>query len=109
MTDWIKADLAAGAGASNLTFNEKIKALREKEKLQNLCDHCINICLLFLYYYKYLFDIVINIYLFNNVSVNLSKGRNNTPPWLWSMPISTSGSGRQGITTYTVCFQMLLT
>ena len=25
---WIKADLAAGAGASNLTFNEKIKALR---------------------------------------------------------------------------------
>ena len=27
---WIKADLAAGAGASNLTFNEKIKSLREK-------------------------------------------------------------------------------
>ena len=26
---WIKADLAAGAGASNLTFNEKIKALSE--------------------------------------------------------------------------------
>jgi len=30
MTDWIKADLAVGAGASNLVFNEKIKKLREE-------------------------------------------------------------------------------
>ena len=28
MTDWIKPDLAGGAGASNLVFNEKIKKLR---------------------------------------------------------------------------------
>ena len=26
--DWIKTDLAGGAGASNLVFNEKIKKLR---------------------------------------------------------------------------------
>ena len=30
--DWIKKDLAVGAGASNLVFNEKIKKLRVSNK-----------------------------------------------------------------------------
>ena len=46
--NWIKSDLAGGAGASNLVFNEKIKKLRVSLCVEALFATRMDITLAFL-------------------------------------------------------------
>ena len=76
--DWIKTDLAGGAGASNLVFNEKIKKLRvsflnKKDEVQrdrNVASACT--------------DIV----------VFLGARRSNSPFGFWPVSLSAAPVGR---------------
>ena len=76
--NWIKSDLAGGAGASNLVFNEKIKKLR------------VSLCVEALLCYSDGHNFSVSKFMF------LGGGRSNSPFGLRTVSLSTTEIGRRG-------------